>query len=73
MDPSTTAFDGFGGALHALALLQKEPFPAGVERGHREAYLSAAEFKATLGADKAAWYGQPKWKRDARKKEAKLF
>ena len=70
---SASEFDGFCGATHPLAMLTREPFPAGVERGIREAYLSAAEFKSAMGADKAAWYAQPKWKRDAKKKEQKLF
>jgi tetratricopeptide (TPR) repeat protein len=72
-DLSTSDFDGFCGVIHPLAMLTREPFPAGVERGIREAYLSAAEFKSAMGSDKAAWYAQPKWKRDAKKKELKLF
>jgi hypothetical protein len=73
LDPATTALDGFNGAVHPLLMLQREPYPAGVERGHREAYLSAAEFKQVMGASKAEFYAQPKWKRDAKKKDNKLF
>jgi tetratricopeptide (TPR) repeat protein len=74
-DPSRSAadFEGYCGAVHPLLLLQREPYPAGVERGSREAYLSAQEFKGVFGADKAAWYAQPKWKRDGKKKDSKLF
>jgi tetratricopeptide (TPR) repeat protein len=73
LDPATTGLDGFNGAVHALPMLQREPFPAGVERGHREAYLSAAEFQKVMGASKPEFYAQPKWKRDAKKKDNKLF
>lgn len=66
-------FDGFQGVTAPLAALLKPPFPAGVHKGHREAYLSAAEFRATLGVEKPAFYAQPKWKRDAAKKKASLF
>ncbi len=66
-------FDGFQGVTAPLAALLKPPFPPGVNKGHREAYLSAAEFKATLGVEKPAFYAQPKWKRDAAKKKASLF
>ena len=70
---SSADFDGFQGILAPLAALVKAPFPEGVNKGNREAYLSATEFKAALGMDKPAFYAQPKWKRDAAKKKALLF
>jgi tetratricopeptide (TPR) repeat protein len=66
-------FEGYKGVLAPLSVLLKPPYPDGVNKGHREAYLSSAEFKAALGVDKQAFYAQPKWKRDAAKKKASLF
>ncbi len=51
----------------------KAKFPAGVDPSKKEEYLSNSEFVTLFGVDKATFAGQPKWKRDAKKKELGLF
>jgi hypothetical protein len=51
----------------------KGVFPPSVDPANKEEYLSDAEFSKLFGVDKAAFKAQPKWKRDAKKKELGLF
>lgn len=51
----------------------KSGIPAGVDPSKKEEYLTEAVFQEKFGMDKAAFSAQPKWKRDAKKKELGLF
>ena len=57
----------------ALAQLQAPPFPNGVDATKRESYLSDDEFQIAMGCSKAEFENLPKWKRDNKKRQAKLF
>ena len=59
--------------VFSLAELQAPPFPAGVNVAQRELYLSDAEFESTMECTRAAFAQLPKWKRDNKKRQAKLF
>jgi outer membrane biosynthesis protein TonB len=62
------------GATHPYASLKSPgPYPAGVNAGERETYLSDAEFADLFKMDKAAFAALPKWKRDGKKKPLGLF
>lgn len=69
-DPTT---DGHLGIVAAYDDLKAVPYPAGVDPKRREAHLSLAEFHEVVGMDKAAFYGQPKWKQVQQKKKLHLF
>jgi hypothetical protein len=51
----------------------KSGVPDGVDPTKKEEYLSNEDFAAKFGVDKATFAAQPKWKRDAKKKELGLF
>jgi hypothetical protein len=51
----------------------KGVFPPSVNPANKEEYLSDVEFVKLFGVDKAAFRVQPKWKKDAKKKELGLF
>jgi tetratricopeptide (TPR) repeat protein len=53
--------------------LQNEPFPAGVDKGKREIYLSDSVFEEVLGMSKAKFAALPGWKASGLKKKANLF
>jgi hypothetical protein len=46
---------------------------SGIDFARKELYLSDADFEAVFKVSKAAFAGQPEWKRVAAKKSAKLF
>ncbi|CAI7801052.1 unnamed protein product [Closterium sp. NIES-53] len=63
------------GALYALERLtvnSTDPAP-GIDTKKREAYLSDADFLQVFGCDKDAFYKQPKWKQDTKKRSLHLF
>lgn len=45
----------------------------GIDKNHREQYLSPEDFEATFKMSKEAFSKQPKWKRDKMKQELNLF
>jgi hypothetical protein len=57
---------------HTLDAL-KAGLPEGVDPAAKEDYLDDATFAEVFKTDRAAFRGQPKWKRDAAKKAAGLF
>ena len=65
--------EGFLGEILPQELLKTGLLPAVVDKAHKEAYLSSAEFQESFGCDKVAFYAQPKWKRDNSKKKLGLF
>jgi len=54
-------------------VLSGEALPAGVDVHRKEEYLFDEDFVEIFSCDKAAFKKLPKWKRDAKKKEVKLF
>lgn len=56
-----------------LAQVQNDFKKLNLDPSKREMYLSDAEFETLFKVNKEAFAGQPKWKRDAKKKELKLF
>lgn len=51
----------------------KHSSPEGVDPSRKEDYLDDASFASHIGVDRAAFAGQPKWKRDQKKKELGIF
>ncbi|GJP46171.1 hypothetical protein CLOM_g5489 [Closterium sp. NIES-68] len=66
------AVEGAVYALERLTVNSTDPAP-GIDTKKREAYLSDAEFHELFGCDKEAFYKQPKWKQDAKKRSLHLF
>jgi advillin len=58
---------------YSHARLQEKPLPEGVDAGNLELYLDEDEFPKVFGVSPAEFAALPKWKRDAKKKEKKLF
>ena len=46
--------------------------PDGVDNGHKEAYLSDADFERALGCPREQFKALPSWQQRQRKKKAKL-
>lgn len=65
--------DGCDGVIATLEQLTKMPYPDGVDKSQREAYLTRFEFEATFGMNKASFYSKPKWKRKQLKQKYGLF
>lgn len=67
--------DGVDGVIHTYVQLKAPgPYPPDLlHHAHREAYLTAAEFKDVLGVSKSEFYTWPKWKRTTKKKDKGLF
>ena len=55
------------------ARLSERPLPDNVDVSQLENYLQDDEFPKVFGATFAEFMAWPKWKRDAKKKEKKLF
>ena len=55
------------------ARLSERPLPEGVDVGQLENYLQDDEFPKVFGVSYAEFMAMPKWKRDGKKKEKKLF
>ena len=60
-------------AVFPLAALQSPPFPAEIDASRRELHLADDEFLNAMGCTKGAFEELPKWKRDAKKRQAQLF
>lgn len=60
------------GAKHSYEEL-KAGVPAGVDPSRKEDYLDDATFTSKFGVSRADFAAQPKWRRDAKKKELGLF
>jgi hypothetical protein len=54
-------------------VLLKRPLPEGVDASRLENHLDDADFKKALGLTHEEFLALPKWKRDAKKRESKLF
>lgn len=72
-DVPDPTIDGHLGVVACYEDLKAVPYPDGVDPKRREAHLSLAEFHEVVGMDKAAFYGQPKWKQVQQKKKLLLF
>lgn len=60
--------------VHPFEKLQAPgPFPEGVAHDKREMYLSDDQFEELFGVTKEEFAAQPKWKRETKKKQLKLF
>ncbi|CAI5942471.1 unnamed protein product, partial [Closterium sp. NIES-64] len=66
------AVEGAVYALERLTVNSTDPAP-GIDTKKREAYLSDADFLQAFGCDKEAFYKQPKWKQDTKKRSLHLF
>ena len=58
---------------YSLAQLQGSMTLPGVDREHREQYLSDEEFLKAFGVDKKTWATMPMWKKSNKKKALGLF
>ena len=60
--------------VHPLEVLQGTEWRAlEVDPENREAYLDNATFRRVFGTSRAQFAALPKWKRNSKKKEARLF
>lgn len=60
-------------ATYPYEVLLKRPLPEGVDASKLENHLNADDFKKVFGVTLEEYNAMPKWKRDAKKKESKLF
>jgi hypothetical protein len=58
---------------YSLARLVERPLPEGVDAAQLELFLREEDFPAAFGVTHAEFLAMPKWKRDGKKKESKLF
>lgn len=59
--------------MFSLEELTASSVPAEVDKGRKEAYLSAAEFEGVFGMGKEDFYKLPKWKQVNQRKAKGLF
>ena len=60
-------------ATYSYEVLLKRPLPEGVDSSKLENHLNKEDFKKVFGVTHDEYQTMPKWKRDAKKKETKLF
>lgn len=66
--------EGVAGSVHSYQSLKAPgPYPDGIDLAHREAYLSADEFRKVMGMSRSEFYSSPKWKRVQMRKSVGLF
>jgi len=54
-------------------VLLKRPLPEGVDPSRLENHLEEKDFQKAFGCTRDEFLNMPKWKREAKKKDSKLF